>query len=89
MDLPARYGSGSPGSPGSAEGKTQNLCMGASVDPNDPDRLVYTYRVTAGVNKYSSVKEILQERGLLSPLPNPSDDRGLVPRKTTEGGSKE
>lgn len=79
MDLPARYG------PGAAQGKTQNLCMGASVDPRDPDRLVYTYRVTAGVNKFSSVKEILQERGLLNPL----NDCGLTPGKTTEGGSKE
>jgi energy-coupling factor transporter ATP-binding protein EcfA2 len=59
MDLPKRYGA----KQGSA--RTQNLCMEASVDPADPDRLVYTYRVCEGVNQFSSVKEILQERGLL------------------------
>ncbi len=59
MDLPKRYGT----KQGSAQ--TQNLCMEASVDPADPDRLVYTYRVCEGVNQFSSVKEILQERGLL------------------------
>lgn len=82
MDLPARYGpgKGSEGSKGSA--KTQNLCMDASVDPVDPDRLVYTYRVIEGVNKYSSVKEILQERGLLQ------NSRGLLPEKTKEAVSK-
>jgi energy-coupling factor transporter ATP-binding protein EcfA2 len=57
MDLPARYG----------ETKTQNLCMEASVDPADEDRLVYTYLLKAGVNKFSSVREILRERGLMSP----------------------
>jgi DNA mismatch repair ATPase MutS len=56
MDLPARYG----------EKQTQNLCMDASVDPADPDRLVYTYRLCPGVNRFSSVREILRERGLLS-----------------------
>jgi energy-coupling factor transporter ATP-binding protein EcfA2 len=55
MDLPKRYGSS----------KTQNLCMDASVDPNDSDRLIYTYRLKAGVNGFSSVREILRERGLL------------------------
>ena len=59
MDLPARYGSGPSGT-----GRTQNLCMDASVDPADPDRLVYTYRLKKGVNKFSSVREILRERGL-------------------------
>ena len=57
MDLPARYG----------ETKTQNLCMEASVDPADEDRLIYTYLLKAGVNKFSSVREILRERGLLGP----------------------
>jgi DNA mismatch repair ATPase MutS len=56
MDLPSRYG----------ETKTQNLCMEASVDPADEDRLIYTYLLKAGVNKFSSVREILRERGLLS-----------------------
>lgn len=54
MDLPKRY-----------EGRTQNLCMDASVDPEDPDRLIYTYRLREGVNGLSSVREILRERGLL------------------------
>ena len=56
MDLPARYG----------EDRTQNLCMEASADPADPDRLVYTYRLCEGVNRFSSVREILRERGLLA-----------------------
>jgi hypothetical protein len=56
MDLPSRYG----------EKQTQNLCMDASVDPADPDRLIYTYRLCPGVNRFSSVREILRERGLLS-----------------------
>ena len=56
MDLPKRYGSD----------RTQNLCMDASVDPNDPDKLIYTYRLKAGVNCHSSVREILRERGLLT-----------------------
>lgn len=56
MDLPARYG----------KAQTQNLCMDASVDPTDPDRLIYTYRLCPGVNRFSSVREILRERGLLS-----------------------
>ncbi len=55
MDLPTRYGSE----------KTQNLCMDAHQDPNDPDRLVYTYQLKEGVNRFSSVREILRERGLL------------------------
>ena len=53
MDLPARYKS------------VQHLCMDASVDPVDPDKLVYTYKVRTGVNRFSSVREILRERGLL------------------------
>jgi energy-coupling factor transporter ATP-binding protein EcfA2 len=56
MDLPARYG----------KAQTQNLCMDASVDPADPDRLIYTYRLCPGVNRFSSVREILRERGLLT-----------------------
>lgn len=90
MDLPARYGpadtgkddKGSKGNKGSD--KTQNLCMDASVDPADPDRLVYTYRVIEGVNKYSSVKEILQERGLFQKI----SSCGVVPEKTKEAVSK-
>jgi len=57
MDLPIRY---------AEKGLTQNMCMDASLDPNDPDRLIYTYQLKAGVNKFSSVREILRERGLLS-----------------------
>jgi hypothetical protein len=53
MNLPERYTS------------VQHLCMEASVDPADPDRLVYTYKVREGVNRFSSVREILRERGLL------------------------
>ena len=56
MDLPTRYGSD----------RTQNLCMDASVDPKDPDRLIYTYHLKRGVNRHSSVREILRERGLLT-----------------------
>jgi hypothetical protein len=55
MDLPRRYG----------ENQTQNLCMEASVDPADADRLIYTYALKPGVNQFSSVREILRERGLL------------------------
>jgi len=55
MSLPNRYG----------ETKTQNLCMEASIDPSDSDRLVYTYRLRPGKNGHSSVREILRERGLL------------------------
>jgi DNA mismatch repair ATPase MutS len=71
MDLPSRYG----------DKWTQNLCMEASVDPNDPDRLVYTYRVCDGVNRFSSVREILRERGLLT-------GRVKSDEKTTEAASK-
>jgi hypothetical protein len=39
--------------------------MEASKDPNDPDRLLYTYKLRQGVNQHSSVREILRERGLL------------------------
>jgi hypothetical protein len=55
MELPKRYG----------DGRAQLLCMEASVSPTDPDRLVYSYRLRPGVNQYSSVREILRERGLL------------------------
>ena len=55
MNLPERYG----------KERTQNLCMDAKQDPADPDRLVYTYRLCEGVNRFSSVREILRERGLL------------------------
>lgn len=56
MDLPERYG----------KTYTQNLCMEASVDPADADRLIYTYKLCSGVNRFSSVREILRERGLLA-----------------------
>ena len=56
MDLPTRYGAD----------RTQNLCMEATIDPVDSDRLIYSYRLQKGVNKYSSVREILRERGLIS-----------------------
>uniref|UniRef100_A0A6C0E6X6 DNA mismatch repair proteins mutS family domain-containing protein n=1 Tax=viral metagenome TaxID=1070528 RepID=A0A6C0E6X6_9ZZZZ len=52
MDLPKRYGGT----------KVQNLCMEAS---QGPESLVYTYRLKEGVNQFSSVREILRERGLL------------------------
>ena len=64
MDLPTRYGGK----------KTQNLCMDASVDPADPDQLIYTYRLCPGVNRFSSVREILRERGLLTA----TKERGLL-----------
>jgi hypothetical protein len=67
MSLPTRYGSATKEEEGL--GLTQNLCMEASVDPADPDRLVYTYRLRPGKNSYSSVREILRERGLLRSLP--------------------
>jgi DNA mismatch repair ATPase MutS len=56
MGLPERYGSS----------QTLNLCMDAAVAADDPDRLVYTYRLKEGVNRLSSVREILRERGLLA-----------------------
>ena len=56
MSLPDRYG---------ALNKTQNLCMEASIDPVNPDKLVYSYRLRPGKNGHSSVREILRERGLL------------------------
>jgi energy-coupling factor transporter ATP-binding protein EcfA2 len=62
MDLPQRYGSISEED---TKHLTQNLCMDASVDPADADRLIYTYALKSGVNKFSSVREILRERGLL------------------------
>jgi DNA mismatch repair ATPase MutS len=70
MSLPTRYGSATKEEEGSL-GLTQNLCMEASVDPVDPDRLIYTYRLRPGKNSYSSVREILRERGLLVRLPRP------------------
>jgi len=67
MSLPDRYGS---------LNKTQNLCMEASVNPADPDKLVYTYRLRPGKNGHSSVREILRERGLLvKPLRSPSEKK--------------
>jgi energy-coupling factor transporter ATP-binding protein EcfA2 len=63
--------------------KVQNLCMDSSVDPADPDRLIYSYRVIQGVNRFSSVREILRERGLLEPV------GCVIPlKKTTEERSK-
>jgi hypothetical protein len=55
MDLPEKY----------TKVGVQTLCMEASVDPIDSDRLIYTYRLAEGINKFSSVREILRERGLL------------------------
>lgn len=75
MDLPARYG----------DKHTQNLCMDAHVDPTDPDRLVYSYRLIPGVNQYSSVREILRERGLLGSTPG---QRGLDDQKSSQPASK-
>ena len=53
-ELPERY-----------EETVQNLCMEASVDPECPERLKYSFRLRSGVNCLSSVREILRERGLL------------------------
>jgi len=85
MDLPKRYGAD----------KTQNLCMEASVDPRDNDRLIYTYRLKAGVNGFSSVREILRERGLLvsvkslvEKLAEPSKPAGAVPAPEKTPGSE-
>jgi hypothetical protein len=75
MDLPQRYGD-------QGQKRTQNLCMDAQVDPADPDRLVYTYRLMPGVNRHSSVREILRERGLLGP------GRGLDDQKSSQPASK-
>ena len=60
MSLPDRYGST----------KTQNLCMEASIDPANPDKLIYTYRLRPCKNWHSSVREILRERGLLVKTPS-------------------
>jgi energy-coupling factor transporter ATP-binding protein EcfA2 len=72
LNLPNRYG----------ETKTQNLCMEATADPNDPDQLVYTYKLCQGINHLSSVREILRERGLLAA------NRGTVTEKTPALASK-
>jgi hypothetical protein len=49
------------------EGKQcQALCLKASVHPEIPDQLIYTYKIRKGINSLSSVREILKERGLLS-----------------------
>jgi hypothetical protein len=66
MELPNKYG----------KTYSQNLCMDASVDPIDPDRLQYSYKLMSGINKYSSVREILFERGLIT-------------KKTTKTADKE
>jgi hypothetical protein len=75
---------------GSKDAKVQNLCMDSSVDPADPDRLIYTYRVIQGVNRFSSVREILRERGLLTSTTQPRKDSECVTplKKTTEERSK-
>jgi hypothetical protein len=75
MDLPENY-----------EGRTANLCMEASEDPADPDRLIYTYKLCAGINRHSSVREILQERGLLTEtkviqVQQPPTSRGTPSKK--------
>ena len=44
----------------------QPLCLQASVSKENNDCLVYTYKMRAGINSLSSVREILKERGLLS-----------------------
>jgi hypothetical protein len=75
MDLPKRYG----------DKHTKNLCMDAHVDPVDSDRLVYSYRLIPGVNQYSSVREILRERGLLDSGPG---YRGVDDQKTSPPASK-
>lgn len=74
MDLPKRYG----------KKQTLNLCMDAKIDPADPDRLIYSYRLIPGVNQYSSVREILRERGLLNPGPG----CGVGDQKTSPPASK-
>lgn len=56
-ELPTRFGTND---------SVQTLCMDAHVDPTDPDRIVSSYRIRKGINKVSSVREILRERGLLS-----------------------
>jgi hypothetical protein len=56
LGLPESYG----------ESRTQNLCMEASQDPTNPEQLLYTYRLCQGINTFSSVREILRERGLLT-----------------------
>jgi hypothetical protein len=73
MELPTRYG----------PDRTRNMCMEASVDPEDADRLIYTYRLCEGVNRFSSVREILIERGLMRPRTalddtTSSPERGLM-----------
>jgi hypothetical protein len=62
MNLPERYGN-------EKDGKVANLCMEASEDPVDPERLVYTYKLCTGINRHSSVREILKERGLCVSVP--------------------
>jgi hypothetical protein len=54
MELPERY-----------KDRVALRCMDASMDPADSDRLLYTYQLKEGVNRHSSVREILLERGLL------------------------
>jgi len=55
------------------EGKQcQSLCLKASVHPENPDQLIYTYKIRKGINSLSSVREILKERGLLSDKSYPS-----------------
>jgi DNA mismatch repair ATPase MutS len=67
MDLPEKYRTSG----------VQTLCMEASVDPEDSDRLVYTYRLTKGINRFSSVREILRERGLLIPEMRPRPRKNI------------
>jgi hypothetical protein len=50
--------------------------MDATIDPTNPDRLMYSYKLMEGINKYSSVREILMERGLIT-------------KKTTKASEKE
>lgn len=80
MELPRRYG----------DGRAQLLCMDASVDPLDKDRLIYTYRLCPGINKYSSVREILRDRGLLASGSNSTTPvgRGLLAQKTSASATE-
>jgi hypothetical protein len=65
MELPTHY----------EKEYTQNMCMKAEPNPNDTDTLIYSYELAPGMNRYSSVREIFRERGLLG-------------KKTTSSGIK-
>ena len=65
MELPHTYG----------KKDAQTLCMDASVDPTNPDRLQYSYKLIDGINRYSSVREILVERGLITKKTTKATDK--------------